>query len=160
MRPDPSTLQPLRAEEALSAVSISSVKRFICHFLIVWLTLLSGGAHAIADARHEASHATVVVVGIQPAHASMGVPAAVIKAVESTEFDGTVDKAQSETCSHSHSHCGHGHTIGMLPTVHTCLTDASRDMVLALETPWLSGELPPTIERPKWSYTTPAVVNL
>ena len=112
----------------------------------------------MADARHEASHATVVVVATQSAHANMGGTAAVVKAVESTEVDGTVDKAQSETCSHSH--CGHGHTTGMLPTGHTCLTDASRDVVLALETPWFSGELPPTIERPKWSFTTPAVVNL
>jgi len=134
------------------------VKRFICHFLIVWLTLLSGGAHANADARHEASHATVAVIALQSAHANMAVTGAVIKAVESTALDAPVDQAQCETCSHSH--CGHGHTAGMLPTGHTCLTDASRDVVLALETPWLSGELPPTIERPKWSYTTPAVVNL
>jgi len=112
----------------------------------------------MAEARHEASHATVVVVATQSAHANMGVTAVVIKAVESTEIGAAVDKAQSETCSHSH--CGHGHTTGMLPAGHTCLTEASCVVVLAVQKPWISGEFPPNIERPKWSYTTPAVVNL
>ena len=152
------TLQPLRAEGTLSTVSISPVKRFLCHFLIVWLTLLSGGAHAIADARHEASHATVVVVATQAADASMGATAAVIKSFESSDRDATVDKAPSEKCGDSH--CSHGHTTGMLPTGLTCLTDASCVVVLAVQQPWVNGELPPNIERPKWSFTTPAVVNL
>ena len=36
----------LRAAGTFAAVSMSSVKRLVCHFLIVWLALLSGGAYA------------------------------------------------------------------------------------------------------------------
>lgn len=142
----------------MSAVSISHVVRFICHFLIVWLTLLSGGAHAVADARHEASHGAVVIAVTEAANVSVGATAAANKAVESTMLDATTDQAHSETCGYSH--CGHGHATGMLPTVHTCPANATRDAVLSLQRPWASGDLPPDIERPKWFFTTPAVVNL
>lgn len=49
---------PLRGAGAFAAVSIRSVKRLVCLFLIVWLTLLSGGAyaHAATDAAQELSH--------------------------------------------------------------------------------------------------------
>ena len=142
----------------MSAVSMLSVVRFICHFLIVWLTLLSGGAHAIADARHEASHGAVVVTATEAADYTVGVAATAMRAVESTTLDATTEQAHPETCGDSH--CGHGHATGMLATVHTCPANATRDVVLTLQGPWASGDLPPNIERPKWSFTTPAVVNL
>ena len=142
----------------MSAVSMLPVVRYICHFLIVWLTLLSGGAHAIADARHEASHAAVVVTVTEAANVSVGATAAANKAVESTTHDVTTEQAHPETCGDSH--CGHGHATGMLATVHTCPANATRDAVLTLQGPWASGDLPPNIARPKWSFTTPAVVNL
>lgn len=137
---------------------MAPVVRFICHFLVVWLTLLSGGAHAIADARHDETHAGVVVAATQAGHASVGVTAITANDIESTDLGPCLDTAPSETCHHSH--CGHGHTTGIIPTAHISLTDASRDVGLAQQRPWVSGEFSPNIERPKWSHTTPAVVNL
>lgn len=49
------------------AVSIRSVKRLVCHFLIVWLALLSSGAyaHAAADAAQELGHIAAHAVEAQ-----------------------------------------------------------------------------------------------
>lgn len=140
------------------AVSISPVVRFVCHFLIVWLTLLAGGAHALADARHEASHAPVTAATMLTKDAHTSPSAAIHPAPGATDLEAVQGKAHSETCNHSH--CGHSHATGLLPTLQTALPDAGRDMALSRHARWASGTFPPNIERPKWSLTTPAVVNL
>lgn len=150
--------QALQAAGAFAAVSISPVVRYICHFLIVWMTLLAGGAHALADARHEASHVPVTAVVMPTEHASTDRHAAANEAQAATDLEVSQDKAQSETCSHSH--CGHGHATGMLPALQTSLPAAGRDMALSRHARWSSSIFTTNIERPKWSLTTPAVVNL
>ena len=151
-------MQALHAAGAFAAVSISPVVRFICHFLIVWLTLLAGGAHALADARHEASHAPVTAAAVMTESADTDPSAAAQQAPGATELEVSHDKAQSENCSQSH--CGHVHAIDMLPTLQTSLPAASRDVALIRHVRWSSSRFATNIERPKWSRTTPAVVNL
>lgn len=132
--------------------------RYICHFLIVWLTLLAGGAHAVADARHEASHALDTAVAVLSQTASTALRTAETQAPTAQELEASHDKAHAESCNHSH--CGHGHATGMLPAPQASLPDACRDMALTRSPQWASGEFATHIERPKWSLTTPAVVNL
>jgi hypothetical protein len=141
--------QALRGAGAFGAVSMASVKRLICHFLIVWLALLSGGAHAhaAADAAQEIGHIAAHAVEAQLAGAN-GADASV----------AAHEHGHSETCSLSH--CGHGHATGLLPTSHLDLSDAPASAPLPTQQAWASREQPNSIERPKWSFTTPAVVNL
>jgi hypothetical protein len=132
---------------------MSPVKRFICHFLIVWLTLLSGGAHAhaAADAAHEVGHMAMQTSELQTGSA-MAAPGQA----------GKIDKAHNHdhTESCALSHCGHGHTTGMLSSVPLRLSDAPADAPLPSAQAWASREQPNTIERPKWVHTTSLVVNL
>lgn len=134
----------LHVAGTFAAVSMSPVKRLICHLLIVWLALLSGGAHAhaAADAAQELGHiAAHAVEGQGVEHAAV-----------------THDHGHSETCGLNH--CGHGHATGMLPNANLHLSDVPA--IAALPTPqaWASHEQANSIERPKWQFTTPAVVNL
>ena len=132
------------------AVSIRSVKRIVCHFLIVWLALLSSGAyaHAAADAAQELGHIAAHAVEAQLAVA------------DGTEVrsDAEHDRGHSETCSLSH--CGHGHATGMLATAGLRFSDAVVGAALPAPTFWASREQPNSIERPKWSIATLSVVNL
>lgn len=124
---------------------MSPVKRFICHFLIVWLALLSGGAHAhaAADAAQELGHIAAHAIEAQQA---------------GEEQAGTPhDHGHSESCSQSH--CGHGHATGML-AAHLRFSDASAVTPLPTQQAWTGREQPNAIERPKWSSTTSTVVNL
>ncbi len=140
---------PLLAAGTLPAVSISTVKRFICHFLIVWLALLSGGAHAhaAADAAQELGHIAAHAVEAQLAGAQDAEPSAV-----------THEHGHTESCSLSH--CGHGHATGMLANANLYLGDAPASAALPTPQAWVSREQASSIERPKWAFTTPAVVNL
>ncbi|MGQ2979768.1 MAG: hypothetical protein ACT6Q9_08760 [Polaromonas sp.] len=125
------------------------MKRFICHFLIVWLALLSGGAHAhaAADAAQELGHIAAHAVEAQLAIAQ-----------DAEKSRATHDHGHAETCSLSH--CGHGHATGMLPNAHLQLGAAPASAPLPTQQAWASREQPNSIERPKWAFTTPAVVNL
>lgn len=140
----------LRAAGTFAAVSIWFVKRLVCHFLIVWLALLSGGAyaHAAADAAQELSHIA--------AHA-MESQLAIADGTEARS-DAGHDHGHSETCSQSH--CGHGHTTGMLTTAGLPFSDPVVGAALPSPTFWASREHPNNIERPKWSITTSLVVDL
>jgi hypothetical protein len=139
---------PLRAAGAFPAVSMSPVKRFICHFLIVWLALLSGGAHAhaAADAAQEVGHIAAHAIEAQLAAADGDDPS--IAAHE---------HSHSESCSLSH--CGHGHATGMLASAELRFSAAGVGAPLPTPPSWASREQPDSIERPKWRFTTPAVVN-
>lgn len=140
---------PLRGAGAFPAVSMSPVKRFICHFLIVWLALLSGGAHAhaAADAAQELGHIA--------AHAN---EAQLTGAQDAEKSRAAHDHGHSESCNLNH--CGHGHATGMLPNAHLQLSDAPASAPLPTQQAWASREQANSIERPKWAFTTPAVVNL
>lgn len=143
-------VQPaLRAAGAFAAVSMSSVKRLVCHFLIVWLALLSGGAHAhaAADAAQEVGHIAAHAIEAQLAAAD-----------GSATSIAAHEHSHSESCSLSH--CGHGHATGMLASAELRLSAAGVGAPLPTPPSWASREQPNNIERPKWSFTTPAVVNL
>lgn len=134
-----------------AAVSMAPVKRFICRFLIVWLTLLSGITHA-----HAATHTTH-----PPGHASHQAtnPS---DSLSSSQVGKKAPAAHAsehaETCSLSH--CGHSHTTGMLPNLPLRLDGAAAGAPLPAPQAWASREQPNNIERPKWVFTTPSVVNL
>lgn len=141
---------PLRGTGAFAAVSIRVVKRLVCHFLIVWLTLLSGGAyaHAAADAAQELGHIAAHAVEAQ------------LEVADGTDARSYADQGpgHSETCSQSH--CGHGHTTGMVTTADERFNDAVAGDARPSPKFWASCEQPNSIERPKWSTTTSLVVNL
>jgi hypothetical protein len=141
--------QPLRGAGTFAAVSMVSVKRLVCHFLIVWLALLSGGAHAhaTADAAQEVGHIAAHALEAQLAAAD-GADAVI----------AAHDHAHSETCSLSH--CGHGHVTGLLSGGEFRFSAPNRGAPLPTPASWASREQPDSIERPKWRFTTPAVVNL
>ena len=145
----PQRVHSLRGAGAFPAVSMSPVKRFICHFLIVWLALLSGGAHAhaAADAAQEVDHIAAHAVEAQLAGAD-GADAPI----------AAHEHGHSESCSLSH--CGHGHATGMLASADIRFSDAASSTPLPTPPSWASREQPDSIERPKWTITTPAVVNL
>jgi len=139
---------PVRAAWAFGAVSMVSVKRLVCHFLIVWLALLSGGAHAhaAADAAQELGHMAAHAVEAQRAGA------------ERADTSIAAHEHNCESCSLSH--CGHGHTTGLLASAELRFSDAGVAAPLPTPASWASCEPADSIERPKWSFTTPAVVNL
>ncbi len=130
---------------AFAAVSIRSVKRFVCHFLIVWLALLSGGAyaHSAADAAQDRGHIR-------------GHIAAQLVVADDTgaSFDTERDRSHSETSSYC------GHATDTLATLGLRFNDAVVGAALPVPTFWVSHEHPNSIERPKWSTTTSSVVNL
>ncbi|MDI1268050.1 MAG: hypothetical protein PSV40_02970 [Polaromonas sp.] len=125
------------------------MKRLICHFLIVWLALLSGGAyaHAAADAAQELGHVAAHAIGDQFTGAGGAEKSSV-----------THDHGQGEACSQSH--CGHSHTTGMLTTAEVRYSVGDVAAPLPRPQVWTSRGQPDSIERPKWKFTTPAVVNL
>ena len=145
----PSLAHSLHGAGTFPAVSMTPVKRFICHFLIVWLALLSGGAHAhaAADAAQEVGHIAAHAIEAQLAAADGADPS--IAAHE---------HSHSESCSLSH--CGHGHATGMLAGAGFRFSAAGVGAPLPTPPSWASREQPNSIERPKWRFTTPAVVNL
>lgn len=130
------------------------VKKLICHFLIVWMALFAGGAnaHGISDLASGAEHAghahnTKVDLSVDPS-------------IEVSAERANTDQASTDlgkTCSQSH--CGHGHT-GMLMLAKTWI---KMDVVAELafsSSRWASAAIADDIERPKWLFTTPAVVSL
>jgi len=148
---------PPRMVWTFTAVTMPSVNRFICHFLIVWLALLSGGAHAqaTADAAHELGHAIAHAVEAEVALAA----SAAHTPTQGTEpTDATPGHDHPDTCGLSH--CGHGHNTGVPTSAHHRLADAGSTAPLATLQSWASREQPNNIERPKWVFTTPSVVNL
>ena len=117
------------------------MKKFICYLLIVWLALMSGGAnaHSTSDAAHETEHAVQVQT-------------------VSSDTPNSADSDHADACSQSH--CGHGHSTGMLMPMGTC---PKVDVVTALRTAsscWASAAKTNNIERPKWLFTTYTVVSL
>lgn len=133
------------------AGKVSAVKKLICHFLIVWMALFAGGAnaHGISDLAHGAEHAG-------HAHST-----SVDASIEVSADRANADRASADivkTCSQSH--CGHGHSTGMLMLPSACIKmDAVADAPLSSNR-WASAAIADNIERPKWLLTTPAVVSL
>lgn len=144
---------PLHVAGALTAVTISPVMRFICHFLIVWLAVLAGGAHAhaAADAAHEVSHIALQATELHAVN-DRATPG------QAEKIDKAHGNEHTESCALSH--CGHGHATGILPDVPCGLSDVTAGAPLPKADAWVSREQPNNIERPKWVHTTSSVVNL
>ena len=133
------------------ADKVAAVKNLICHLLIVWLAVFAGGAnaHGIGNSAHETAH-TGHVHSIS-----------VDSGVEVDADQANADRASPDignACSQSH--CGHGHNTGILTAAATCSqVDAVTDAPLS-SSRWASAAIADNIERPKWPFTTPAVVSL
>ena len=145
----------LRALRPSIADNIYVVKKLICYFLIVWMAFFAGGAnaHGISDLAHGTEHAghthnTSVDLSFEP---SVDLAA---DRVNADQAGADIDK----TCSQSH--CGHSHSTGllMLPTAWIKM-DGAADSPLSSSRS-ASAAITYNIERPKWQFTTPAVVSL
>ena len=137
------------------ADKVSAVKKLICHFLFVWMALFAGGAnaHGISDLAIGAEHA---------GHAhSPKVDLSVDPRIEVSADLVNTDQASTDigkTCSQSH--CGHGHNTGMLMLANTSIKMDAVAGVAFSSSRWVSAAITDNIERPKWLFTTPAVVSL
>jgi hypothetical protein len=132
---------------SFNAGKVLSVKKVICHLLILWLVLVSGGsyAHATGEAAHETDYAHD-----HSAHKTQNQAAAVDSLTAS-------DAAPADACNQSH--CGHGHTT-VVPTQHSAHgKTAAVSLTPQFVTSWATSHITSNIERPKWPVTTPAVVN-
>lgn len=135
-----------------NAVKVAAVKKIVCYLLIVWLTLMSGGAnaHATQDAAHKATHAhdhASHSESIQPA--ANDIPAAQAAKPEATHAD---------VCSQSH--CGHSHAAGLVAPHTAFVKSGATNCGPTSSAQWASSALPSSIDRPKWLLTTPTVVSL
>ena len=134
--------------EKLNADKVATVKNLLCHLLIVWMAFMSGGAtaHAIQDFAHEAMH-----VQTHTQHVSQN------QALDN-ETATTADTNHADTCTQSH--CSHGHTTGLPTPYGACVKANSSALAPTSRFNWVSNPTVNNIERPKWPFTTPAVVNL
>ena len=119
------------------------------------MALFAGGAnaHGISDLAHGAEHA---------GHAhNTNVDLSFESGIEVSAERANADRAGADidkTCSQSH--CGHGHSTGLLMLSGTCI---KMDVVAAAplsSSRWASAAITDNIERPKWHRTTPVVVSL
>ncbi len=119
----------------------------VCYLLLVWMTLMSIGvnAHVNSYDAHETFH-------IQD------------QAFQEAQNQATTDAITPADASHTdicyQSHCGHGHTTGMLNGNGVCIKTDTAATVPTHRASWASSPIACDIERPKWPFTTPAVVNL
>ena len=147
--------------KARTAGKVPAVKKLVCHFLIVWLAFVSGGAgaHAINDVAQMAGHAARHdAVTVQDA---FGQARQTPSAQDDTRNHATVATADtSATDACSQTHCGHGHATGILDTQSIfALVDAATSAP-ATHRRDTGNIIATTIERPNWRFTTPAVVSL
>jgi hypothetical protein len=130
---------------------VRAVKKLVCYFLIVWLALIAGGAnaHASSGATHGADHASYV-------HTTVG--DAANEDASGIDELGTADASISEACNQSH--CSHNHGTALpTSTVAQAKANSVSDAPKSLAS-WASAAASNNIERPKWPFTTPAVVSL
>jgi hypothetical protein len=108
---------------------------------MAWMALMSGGvnAHSISDAAHEVEHAAQT---------------------QTTSIDAPVNLDTEHTDACSQSHCGHGHSTAMLMPVGAQVKADAIFIVPTSTSRWASSAVANNIERPKWLFSTPAVVSL
>lgn len=128
--------------------NIGGMKKVVFGMLVLWLALMSVGA--AAHAVPKASQAT----GIGHQHESS------INQAQATNAGDvvTANASHADTCDQTH--CGHGHVSGIL-TPYGARFDACTSTALpASRASWATSLIATDIERPKWLFTTPAVVSL
>jgi len=128
------------------------VKNLVLYYLIFWLALMSGGANAYAttDADHLAPHAHDLVSQDQHDHKTM--PEVAIQAP-------TTQDADCNDCC-SQAHCEKCHATYLLTPHGTRFITDRLNTAPRFHLSSASSAITANIERPKWSYTTPAVVSL
>lgn len=127
-----------------NAGKVLFVKKMACYLLLVWLTLMSGGAYAHALHTHDQS-AQVSQSQVQaPSLAANAAPEA--------------DTSHFDSCNHTH--CGHGQAAGMLAAQSTPLRTDAKTAAPSSHASWVSSLIASNIERPKWRVTTLVVVSL
>ena len=136
----------------LYAGTVAAVKKIVRYLLIAWLAVLSGGAnaHVTQDAAHQAT--------AKHDHALHGTQN------QSAVVDAMASSAATPDANHAdvrgHSHCGHGHTAGPLEPHEAFVKVLAATCAPTSHVQWASSTISSTIERPKWLFTTPAVVSL
>jgi len=136
----------------LFAGKIISVKNMVLYFLIGWLALMSGGAnaHTTTSAEHLAVHAHDLVS--QDGHEHKPQAEVVIQAPT------TQDANYTDCCSQTH--CENCHATYLLAPEGTRISTDRFNAAPISRSSFASSAVTANIERPKWSYTTSAVVNL
>jgi hypothetical protein len=127
-----------------NAGKVRFVKKMAFYLLTVWLTLMSGGAYAHALHTHDQS--------AQVSQSQMQALSLVVYAAPEA------DTSQVDSCNHTH--CGHGHAAGMVAAQSTSPKTDAKIAPPSSRASWVSSPIPNNIERPKWLFTTLAVVNL
>lgn len=138
-----------------NAGKVSFVKKIMCCLLVVWLALFSGGAnaHPAQDAVHDSS-----AMHNHAAH-SMQIPVvAGNSASAASAADTAPDANHAEVCSQSH--CGHGHSAGLLTPHNAFVKVRETRCVPASPVQWSSSPIASNIDRPKCLLTTSTVVSL
>lgn len=151
---------------------VAAVKKITCYLLIVWLTLMSGGAnahvHASEHHSHHANHAHDDYLG-HDHHLDLNqeIDNTSGSKTTSSEFALGGDDLQagadnSEKLNQAHFSHGHNHShCAYMPT--SCNTLAVADVPGFTSfscQQWVCKTIANNIERPKWILTTHAVVNL
>ena len=127
-----------------NAGKVLLVKKMAFYVLMVWLTLMYGGAYAHALHTHDQSAQVLQSQMQAPSLAEDAAPEA--------------DTSHIDSCNHTH--CGHGHPAGMLAAQSTTLRTDAKTAAPLSRASWASSLIANTIERPKWRVTTLAVVSL
>jgi hypothetical protein len=141
------------------AGTVAAVKKLFCRLLIVWLALVSGAAnvHAISDIAHMAEHGAAdqpVHIEGSSAQAAQNQPG---QAEPADLAVAALDASQADACSQTH--CGHGHTTGIVETQSTfALVDATTGAPVMHRSD-TGNSIANMIERPNWRFATPAVVS-
>jgi hypothetical protein len=136
----------------LFAGKVTLVKRLMFFFLIVWLSFMSGGAnaHTTTNPEHLAVHALELVSQDRLEHKPQA--EVVIQAPTTQDADCT------DCCNQVH--CEKCHATYLL-TPHSSIFNTNRlNTAPRFHLISVSSAVTANIERPKWSYTTPAVVSL
>ena len=136
------------------AGKITPVKKFVCYLLIVWMTLVAGGANALAHSAdhhaHDALHAHD--------HSSLATSVESITSQDDFELGADYPEKSSQ---HPSSHCHTHHQVAGLPSCHGMLPVADLpNCAPAFSQRLVSIAFANNIDRPKWAVTTPAVVSL
>lgn len=132
----------------VNAGTVRAVKNLICILASIWLTFMSAGAyaHAANDAERKAEYTNV--------HAAQK------NQKDAAAFDAPASAGVSHFESCNHSHCGHGHLAGPLAQDRSCGNTDTAISAPSACTNWATSHIVNNIERPKWPFTTPVVVNL
>ena len=151
---------------------VSAVKEITCYLLIFWLTLMSGGVNAHVHASEHHSHHVNQAHDDHLGHdhhldRDQEIDSVSGSTTASSEFAPGGDDLQTSVDSAeklNQAHFSHGHNHS-----HCAYMPTSRDAIAVIDVPgftsfscqpWVCKTIVNNIERPKWLFTTHAVVNL